>query len=277
MISTQLQVHVPFALAIAASIVIGLLVGSFLNVVVYRTPRRLSISSPRSFCPTCGRQLAAWENVPVISWLALRGRCHTCGEPISIRYPLVEAGTALLYALVTLAWHGTAPAIGYCVLATAILAIVLIDLGDLRAPLAVAAIGAILGDTLILIATLWLHEWSTLVGAQIGVVVGSGAFAILRRGDPECTWPHQYGRSALVPLGCWLGGLGALPSAVGLAVGGAIFLICLGFASRRRESTLDVSGTTGQTRIASMTDVALRRPLVVAVVAAATSGLLAFR
>ena len=83
--------------------VVGLFIGSFLNVVVYRAPLGLSVSTPRSFCPTCDRQLVWWENVPLISWLALRGRCHTCHEPISVRYPLVEATTAVAFAFVALA------------------------------------------------------------------------------------------------------------------------------------------------------------------------------
>src|SRR5208282_1433104 len=70
--------------------VAGLLVGSFLNVVVYRAPLGLSVSSPRSFCPNCRHQLSWWENIPVASWVFLRARCRACHQPISARYPLVE-------------------------------------------------------------------------------------------------------------------------------------------------------------------------------------------
>ena len=75
----------------------GLLVGSFLNVCIYRLPRRESIVWPASRCPKCGRQLAWFENVPVVSWLALRGRCRTCGDSISPMYPLVELATAVMF------------------------------------------------------------------------------------------------------------------------------------------------------------------------------------
>ncbi len=79
--------------------VVGLAIGSFLNVVIARLPGGLSIVRPRSRCPNCGRQLTWQENVPVLSWLALRGRCQGCRAPISIRYPLVELLTgALFYA-----------------------------------------------------------------------------------------------------------------------------------------------------------------------------------
>lgn len=90
----------------AASVVlIGLLgaaVGSFLNVVVHRLPEGESIVSPRSRCPACGAQLAAYDNVPVLSWLALRGRCRRCRAPISARYPLVEILTAAVFAAIAL-------------------------------------------------------------------------------------------------------------------------------------------------------------------------------
>jgi leader peptidase (prepilin peptidase) / N-methyltransferase len=78
-------------------VVMGLLFGSFLNVVIARVPHGQSIVHPRSRCPKCGHQLAWYENIPVLSWLALRGRCRSCGLPISWRYPLIELLTALLF------------------------------------------------------------------------------------------------------------------------------------------------------------------------------------
>jgi leader peptidase (prepilin peptidase)/N-methyltransferase len=84
----------------------GLLLGSFLNVVVHRMPRRLSLVSPGSSCPGCGTAVRPYDNVPVLSWLVLRGRCRSCRTPISARYPLVEAGTAVLMAAVAVAHEG---------------------------------------------------------------------------------------------------------------------------------------------------------------------------
>jgi leader peptidase (prepilin peptidase)/N-methyltransferase len=81
--------------------VLGLFIGSFLNVVIYRVPRGESVVKPRSRCPGCGRPIAAYDNVPVLSWLALRGRCRQCGEPISVRYPAVELLTGLMFAAFT--------------------------------------------------------------------------------------------------------------------------------------------------------------------------------
>lgn len=82
--------------------VIGLAFGSFLNVVIYRLPRGQSLASPPSTCPRCGTRLRAIDNVPVVSWLALGGRCHHCRAPISAQYPIVELATGLLFVLV--AW-----------------------------------------------------------------------------------------------------------------------------------------------------------------------------
>jgi leader peptidase (prepilin peptidase)/N-methyltransferase len=79
---------------------LGLIVGSFLNVVVHRVPRRESIVSPASRCPGCGMPIAARDNIPVLSWLLLRGRCRHCREPISARYPLLELLTAAIFATV---------------------------------------------------------------------------------------------------------------------------------------------------------------------------------
>ena len=80
----------------------GAAVGSFLNVVIYRLPRGESLVHPRSRCPGCGTQIAGYDNIPIVSWLLLRGRCRHCGTPISPRYPAVELITALVFAAVVL-------------------------------------------------------------------------------------------------------------------------------------------------------------------------------
>jgi len=82
---------------------LGAMVGSFLNVVIHRVPLGESIVTPRSRCPGCGTQIASRDNLPVVSWLLLRGKCRTCAEPISVRYPVVEALTAVTFLAVGLA------------------------------------------------------------------------------------------------------------------------------------------------------------------------------
>ena len=91
------------ALLMGGSAVLGALIGSFLNVVIHRVPAGLSVVYPPSACPGCGNRIREYDNIPVISWLILRGRCRDCREPISARYPLIEAGTALAFGMVA-AW-----------------------------------------------------------------------------------------------------------------------------------------------------------------------------
>ena len=79
--------------------IFGLMVGSFLNVVIYRLPIGKSVIRPRSFCPGCGRTISWYENVPVLSWLLLRGKCRGCGSTISLRYPVIELLSGLLAVL----------------------------------------------------------------------------------------------------------------------------------------------------------------------------------
>jgi leader peptidase (prepilin peptidase)/N-methyltransferase len=90
--------------------VFGLVIGSFLNVVVYRVPAGLSVVSPPSACPRCGTRIRAVDNIPVVSWLLLHGHCRSCARPISRRYPLVEAGAALGFLGVTAWWMLAEPA-----------------------------------------------------------------------------------------------------------------------------------------------------------------------
>jgi leader peptidase (prepilin peptidase) / N-methyltransferase len=136
-------------LAIALAVVAGLLVGSFLNVVAYRLPRGESLVRPRSRCPSCGTQLRAVDNVPVVSWLALRGRCHHCGAGVSARYPLVELVTAGLYAAVVASQDDAARIVLGLLLVTALVPITLIDVdrriipNKITGPAAIAALVAI--------------------------------------------------------------------------------------------------------------------------------------
>jgi leader peptidase (prepilin peptidase)/N-methyltransferase len=255
---------------------IGLLVGSFLNVVVYRVPRGLSVSKPRSFCPTCQRQLAWWENVPVVSWVALRGRCRTCHEPISVRYPLVEGGTAAAFVLIAWARHGSLMTIPYCLLAATIISILLIDAGELRSPLLVAALGTAAGDVaLVAVAAAGKHWW-VLVGGQIGTLAGVVVFSALRQTDPECRRTKGFGRGALIPAGCWLGGLGLVPAGIGAGAFVAVFLVAV-LLDRSRPSS---AGPTALDSAASSIRGVLRHliglPMIASVALAAIAGLIAF-
>ncbi|BAU31349.1 leader peptidase [Microcella alkaliphila] len=94
-------------LAVTGAVILGAAIGSFLNVVIHRVPAGLSVVRPASACPTCETPIRARDNVPVASWLLLRGRCRACRAPISRRYPLIEAGTAVAFGLV--AWWLLSP------------------------------------------------------------------------------------------------------------------------------------------------------------------------
>jgi leader peptidase (prepilin peptidase)/N-methyltransferase len=94
---------------VAVFFLFGLLFGSFLNVCVYRMPRELSVVSPRSFCPECDTPIAAYDNIPVLSWIILRGKCRNCGAKISPRYAIVELLTGLFFVLSYLAASGFLP------------------------------------------------------------------------------------------------------------------------------------------------------------------------
>jgi len=127
----------------------GLLIGSFLNVVAHRLPRGQSLLRPRSRCPECQTQLRAIDNVPVVSWVLLRGRCHHCGTSISARYPIVELVTGALYVAVVATQDDAVRIVLGLLLVTALVPITLIDL-ELRlipnlitGPAALAAVVAI--------------------------------------------------------------------------------------------------------------------------------------
>ena len=138
---------------------LGLCIGSFLNVVAWRYPRQESVVMPRSHCPHCGTGLGWSENIPVLSWLLLRGRCRHCGSPISVRYPAVEllcGGLFLAAALGHPEALGQAPAVlqllgGWC-LVTLLLPLLLIDLDQLWLPEPLCRTGVLLGFVFSLLA-----------------------------------------------------------------------------------------------------------------------------
>lgn len=134
--------------AIAFTGVLGAIVGSFLNVVVHRVPKHESVVKPASRCPSCGAKVKPYDNVPIISWLLLRGRCRGCGEPISPRYPLVEALTAILCVGVVLA-ENTANEIALGIgLILIVIPAALIDLEHKIIPNEITALGAIVAIVL---------------------------------------------------------------------------------------------------------------------------------
>ena len=217
--------------------VLGLLVGSFLNVVIYRVPEGLSLIAPGSACPACGHAVRPWDNVPVVSWLVLRGRCRDCRAPIAVRYPLVELSTGVLFVLVGWRLGASAYTAGMLVVAAAAVALFMIDLDHQRLPFPItgaAALGLTAGlvvDAVVRdagpapMALLWALGWLAVYGGIWLLTSGRGM---------------GLGDVALAPvLGLALGWLGAGAGAVGLAAGfliGAVVglgLLASGRAHRR--------------------------------------------
>lgn len=215
------------ALLAAGLGVLGLAVGSFLNVVIHRVPAGLSVVHPPSSCPGCGRAILARDNVPVLSWVVLRGRCRSCRAPIAVRYPAVEVVTGVLFVAAGLRFGlSTALALALVLLAAGV-ALTAIDLEHHRLPFAitgvtaVAAIGVLGTDALV-------------VGpGSLPAAIGSAAVWLGVYGG---AWLLTAGRGmglgdvALAPvLGLILGRLGWGPSLVAL-LGGFVIGALVGTA-----------------------------------------------
>jgi leader peptidase (prepilin peptidase) / N-methyltransferase len=124
---------------------LGAAIGSFLNVVVYRIPAGISILWPPSRCPKCFHQLGMGENIPILGWLLLRGKCRHCRTPISPRYPLIEAITAIIFVLVYNRFGLSIQTVGYSLLMCWLLALTLIDLDTMTLPNPITQSGLVLG------------------------------------------------------------------------------------------------------------------------------------
>ncbi|MBS3948087.1 MAG: prepilin peptidase [Dethiobacter sp.] len=165
----------------------GLCVGSFINVLAYRLPRRISLVKPPSSCRSCRRRLSAPELIPVLGYLALQGRCLKCGAPISLRYPLVELATAMLFMILYTIFGLTISLAAHLLLAVLLLAISLIDLDQRIIPNTLVGIG--LGGGLLFqlpgLIVLWtdLPGWTApfrpFTDALSGLLLGGGLLLII--------------------------------------------------------------------------------------------------
>ncbi|KYH35320.1 type 4 prepilin-like protein leader peptide-processing enzyme [Clostridium tepidiprofundi DSM 19306] len=131
--------------------VIGLIVGSFLNVCIYRIPRGESIAYPPSHCTVCGSRIKYYDLIPIVSWIALRGKCRNCGERISIKYPLIELSTGLLFALAYIEYGLTIYSLKYIVLISYLIVIGIIDYNTTDVYSVTTWSGIILGVVFIII------------------------------------------------------------------------------------------------------------------------------
>jgi len=147
----------------------GLAIGSFLTVVAYRVPRGESLVRPGSHCPQCAAPVKPWHNVPVLSWVLLRGRCAHCGHPIGVRYPLTEAVTAALFVAVTARFGASAVLPAYLYLAAVAVALALIDLDVRRLPNAIVLPSYPVVAVLLTGAAVWHKDWHAVERALIGL------------------------------------------------------------------------------------------------------------
>jgi leader peptidase (prepilin peptidase)/N-methyltransferase len=183
---------------------VGLVVGSFLTVVISRVPDRASLW-PRSACPACGHRIAAYDNIPLISWLALRGRCRHCQAPISPFYPAVEAATALVFAAIGVFMRPVAVIPAYLYAAAAGLALALIDARTRRLPDAIVYPSYPVLAALLAGASWLSGDWGALGRGAIGAL-GLLAFYLLLafvpvgRGPDGPKWGMGLGDAKLAGL-----------------------------------------------------------------------------
>jgi leader peptidase (prepilin peptidase) / N-methyltransferase len=158
----------PSPLSIAFASVFGAVIGSFLNVCIYRLPIDKSIVWPASACPSCSRELAWYENVPIISWLFLRGRCRTCGERISVRYPIIELLTAVMCAGAFWYYGPTLLFVSRFVFGCALIVLFAIDLEHHLLPNVITLPGIVVGFAFSLVTG------PGYLSSLIGILVGGG-------------------------------------------------------------------------------------------------------
>jgi len=197
--------------------VIGLCVGSFLNVVIYRVPRRESVVRPRSHCPSCDAPIADRDNIPVVSWLLLRGRCRSCRARIAVRYPLVELGTAALFVAAAVRLGATWQLPAFCVFFASLMAISVIDLDHFIIPNRVVYPTLAVTAPLLVLAAAADGSWGYLRNAAIGGVAGFVALFVIHFISPR---GMGFGDVRLAGvIGMMLGWLGLRYIVLGLFLG----------------------------------------------------------
>jgi leader peptidase (prepilin peptidase)/N-methyltransferase len=215
----------------------GLVVGSFLNVVIWRVPRHESIVKPRSRCPVCETQIATRDNIPVASWLILRGHCRHCSAPISIRYPLIEILTGVLFAAVGARYAHSWALPAFLVLTAALIAISAIDLEHFIIPNRIVYPVGFASVILLAFAALMGHDWSSFERALLGAVAAFTFFFLLHLAAPGGMGFGDVRLSFV--LGLFLGWLGWAYVLGGLFAGflyGAVIgMVLIAFGKRGRR------------------------------------------
>ncbi|MGV9192786.1 prepilin peptidase [Microbacterium sp. MC2] len=240
---------------VAALVLVGLLglvVGSFLNVVVYRVPAGISLLRP-SQCPVCDAPVNPWQNIPIVSWLILRGRCASCAARISPRYPLVELATGLAFIGVVWACLDSAAlglqltqqpvafvliAIAYVYLASISIALALIDLDTHRLPNSIVLPSYLVLGVLLTAACLFGASWEALLRAAVGGAVLYAFYFILRFAQPGGMGGGDVKLAGVLGIALgWIGWGALIVGAFAAFVLGGVFGIALMVARRAGRKT----------------------------------------
>lgn len=234
------------AIALPASVVFvfGSCIGSFLNVVIYRLPANLSIVYPPSRCPQCQHQLSATENVPILGWLRLKGRCSYCKTKISFRYPLIEAVTGIVFLLVFWQFGYSIETVGYWILLSWLLSLSLIDLDTMTLPASLTKSGLVLGLIFQAVSG-WLDSDSSTAIARLifgiaGAVMGIWLLETIRVLGTLVLQQEAMGDAdgkLMATIGAWIGWKYVLVACfiacgVGAVLGGGA--IALGLLNRKQ-------------------------------------------
>ena len=213
----------------------GLIVGSFCNVVIYRLPVGESLITPGSHCRMCSTSIRPWANIPLLSYCLLGGRCHTCGERISLRYPCLEFGSGVLYVLLWLKWGVSLPFMIYALLSSILLVVALIDLDHQIIPNSITYPGVVVG----LAVSFWALPLTPILGSRlaaslVGCLVGGIFFYVVAMLSKGGIGGGDIKLMAMI--GAFLGGDGAFFTVLMAALTGSlvgITLILLGKKGRK--------------------------------------------
>lgn len=218
---------------VIACAVMGVLIGSFLTVVVDRVPHGGSVVAPPSACGACGNRLTALDLVPIGSWVVLRGKCRHCGNQIGIEPLVIEIATATIFVLFGLRFGADPVLIAFCILGAALVALVWIDLHEFRLPREITYTAFVLSSIAIVVAGLVDDEreriWQAFLGAAIALAIMGGIFLLAQKmggmGDGDVRLAPLLGlhmgwlNPGIVPIGLFFGFL--LGAVVGVAMMGA--------------------------------------------------------
>lgn len=242
---------------------IGALIGSFLNVVIMRVPARRSIVAPPSSCGSCGARIRPWDNIPVVSWFLLKGNCRDCGSAISVRYPLIELGTGVFFALVTwwvlaggtagaatgstaevdaisrlTEWHVIFAQVAFLYLAAISVALAFIDLDTHKLPNRIVLPAYGVGIVLLGFASALSGNYDSLLRAAIGGAALFLAYLLMALAYPRGMGLGDVKLAGV--LGLFLGWLGWGPLVVGafgaFVLGGVFSIILLALRRVGRKS-----------------------------------------